>query len=96
MVILAAVGQNFWIGLLACTTLITAASYSLWLYKRIYFGKVANAQVAALKDLDAREYTVLGLLALAVLAMGVYPKPLSDVMEVSVDRLVQHVSQSKL
>jgi NADH-quinone oxidoreductase subunit M len=96
MVILAAVGQSFWIGLLACTTLITAASYSLWLYKRIYFGKVANAQVAALKDLDAREYTVLGLLALAVLAMGVYPKPLSDVMEVSVDRLVQHVSQSKL
>ena len=96
MVILAAVGQNFWIGLLACTTLITAASYSLWLYKRIYFGKVANAQVAALKDLDAREYTVLGLLALAVLAMGIYPKPLSDVMEVSVDRLVQHVSQSKL
>lgn len=96
MVILGAVRYDFWIGAIAATTLILGAAYSLWMYKRVIFGEVANARVAALADINAREFAVLGLLAAAVLAMGVYPKPFTDVMQVSVAELLQHVAQSKL
>jgi NADH-quinone oxidoreductase subunit M len=96
MVILGAVKFNFWIGTVAATTLILGAAYSLWMYKRVIFGDVANPQVAALSDLDAREFLVLLLLAVAVLWMGVYPKPFTDLMHVSITDLLQHVAQSKL
>ncbi len=96
MVILGAVQYNFWIGLLAATTLIFGAAYSLWMVKRVVFGEIANEQVRALTDINAREFWILGIMAIAVLFMGLYPKPFTDVMSVSVDALLQHVAQSKL
>lgn len=96
MVILGAVKYNFWIGLLAATTLIFGAAYSLWMYKRVVFGKVANENVEKLTDVNTREFLMLGALAVFVLAMGLYPKPFTDVMQVSVEALLQHVAQSKL
>jgi NADH-quinone oxidoreductase subunit M len=96
MVILGAVQYNFWIGLAAATTLILGAAYSLWMYKRVIFGAVANSTVAGLVDADPRELVALGLLAAAVLAMGIYPRPLTDAMHASVGQLLQQVSHSKL
>jgi NADH-quinone oxidoreductase subunit M len=96
LVILAAVKVNFWLGFLAATTMILGAAYTLWMYKRVIFGAVANAHVAALSDLSRREFWLLAAVALAVLAMGVYPKPLIDVMHVSVADLLAHVAKSKL
>jgi NADH-quinone oxidoreductase subunit M len=96
MVILGAVKVNFWLGLLAATTLIFGAAYTLWMVKRVYFGDIANDNVRALKDINSREYFVLAVLALAVLYMGVYPKNFTDVMDVSVHALLQHVAISKL
>jgi NADH-quinone oxidoreductase subunit M len=96
MVILGAVKVNFWIGLLAATTLIFGAAYTLWMVKRVYFGDIANDHVRALDDINAREFLVLGLLAAAVLAMGIYPKPFTDVMDASVAELLRHVAASKL
>lgn len=96
MVILGAVKVNFWIGLLAATTLIFGAAYTLWMVKRVYFGDVANDHVRALQDLNKREFFMLALLALAVLWMGVYPKPFTDVMHQSVVDLLKHVAVSKL
>ena len=96
MVILGAVKYNFWIGAIAATTMILGAAYSLWMYKRVIFGDIANERVAALTDIGAREFLVLGLLAAAVLAMGVYPKPFTDLMHASVADLLQHVGRSKL
>jgi NADH-quinone oxidoreductase subunit M len=96
MVILAAVGVNFWIGFTAAIALILGAAYTLWMYKRVVFGEIANKNVAALKDVTRREFWLLALLAFAVLAMGVYPKPFVDVMHVSVQNLLAHVAQSKL
>jgi len=96
MVILGAVQYNFWIGLLAATTLIFGAAYTLWMVKRVYFGDVANDDVAALEDINAREFTMLAILAVAVLWMGLYPKPFTDVMNVSVAELLRHVAASKL
>ncbi len=96
MVILGAVKYNFWIGALAATALIFGAAYSLWMVKRVYFGDVANDNVKALKDVNAREFTILGVLAAATIAMGVYPKPFTDVMQASVTELMRHVSVSKL
>lgn len=96
MVILAAVKFNFWIGALAATTLIFGAAYSLWMYKRVVFGKVANDHVKELTDINGREFIMLAGLAIFVLAMGLYPKPFTDVMQVSVEALLQHVAQSKL
>lgn len=96
MVILAAVKFNFWIGALAATTLIFGAAYSLWMYKRVVFGKVANDHVKELTDINGREFVMLAGLAIFVLAMGLYPKPFTDVMQVSVEALLQHVAQSKL
>ncbi|MBL0719713.1 NADH-quinone oxidoreductase subunit M [Piscinibacter sp. Jin2] len=96
MVILGAVKVDFWIGLLAATTLIFGAAYTLWMVKRVYFGPVANEDVRGLSDLNAREFLMLGVLAVAVLAMGLYPKPFTDVMDVSVAELLRHVAVSKL
>jgi NADH-quinone oxidoreductase subunit M len=95
-VILGAVKFNFWIGAIAATTLILGAAYSLWMYKRVIFGEIANEDVRALTDINAREFIALALLAAFVLWMGVYPKPFTDVMHVSVADLLQHVQQSKL
>jgi NADH-quinone oxidoreductase subunit M len=96
MVILAAVKANFWIGFLAATTLILGAAYTLWMYKRVWFGAVANDHVAALRDLSRREFWLLATLVVAVLFMGIYPKPFTDVMHASVADLLAHVSKSKL
>jgi NADH-quinone oxidoreductase subunit M len=96
MVILGTVKLNFWLGLLAATTLVFGAAYTLWMVKRVYFGDVANAEVKALTDINRREFWMLGLLATAVLAMGVYPKPFTDVMHQSVTQLLQHVATPKL
>ena len=96
MVILSALHADFWIAFLAATTLVLGAAYSLWLVKRVVFGKVANEEVARLQDLNPREFVVLGALAVAVLALGLWPGPLLDVMGPSVDQLIQHVTISKL
>ena len=96
MVILGAVDYNFWVGLGAATALILGASYTLWMYKRVYLGPVGNDHVAELRDINCREFLVLGVLAVAVLVMGVYPKPFTDVMNVSVAELLRHVAISKL
>ena len=96
MVILAAVQFNFWIGLLAAIALILGAAYSLWMFKRVAFGKVANAHVAALSDIGAREFGLLAALAVASLWMGIVPKPFTDVMHASVANLLAHVAQTKL
>ena len=96
MVIIGAVKFNFWIGMASATALILGASYTLWMYKRVYLGPVANDHVRTLSDINAREFLVLALLAIAVLYMGLYPKPFTDVMDVSVAELLKHVAQSKL
>lgn len=96
MVILGAVKFNFWIGLAAASALIFGASYTLWMYKRVYLGPVVNDDVKNLKDINSREFVMLGLLAIAVLYMGVYPKPFTDVMNKSVADLLTHVAVSKL
>ncbi len=96
MVILGAVKANFWIGLLAATALIWGAAYSLWMYKRVYLGPVANDDVRALTDINAREFLMLALLAIAVLYMGIHPKPFTDVMDASVQAFLQQVAASKI
>jgi NADH-quinone oxidoreductase subunit M len=96
MVILAAVKFNFWIGAAAGTTLIFGAAYTLWMVKRVYLGPVDNKNVQALKDIGSREFLMLALLAVAVLYMGLYPKPFTDVMGTSVADLLRHVAVSKL
>jgi NADH-quinone oxidoreductase subunit M len=96
MVILGAVKYNFWIGLAAATALIFGAAYTLWMFKRVYLGEVANDDVKNLSDINAREFLMLSLLAAAVLYMGIFPKPFTDVMGVSVADLLKHVALSKL
>lgn len=96
MVILGAVKANFWLGLAASTALIFGAAYTLWMFKRVYLGPVANEDVKALKDINSREFLMLTLLAVAVLWMGVHPKPFTDVMDTSVTELLKHVAKSKL
>ena len=96
MVALGAVKYNFWVGFAAATTLIVGAAYTLWMYKRVVFGAIGNKHVAELTDIDHREFLVLGLLALCVLGMGLYPFPITDVMHASVDHLLKHVAISKL
>jgi NADH-quinone oxidoreductase subunit M len=96
MVILGAVKANFWLGFAAATALIFGAAYTLWMFKRVYLGPVTNDHVKELKDINAREFLVMSLLAIAVLWMGVYPKPFTDVMDASVVDLLKHVATSKL
>jgi len=95
MVIMGAMQKSFWLAFAAATTLVFGAAYTLWMVKRVIFGAVANEHVAALKDLDPRETLVLGLLAAAVLFMGVYPNPFTEVMHASVTELLRHVAQPK-
>jgi NADH-quinone oxidoreductase subunit M len=96
MVIMGAVKADFWYAALAATTLIFGAAYTLWMYKRVIFGAVANTRVGALKDINLREFLVLGLLAVAVLVMGIYPDPFAQVLHTSVNDLLTHVAQGKL
>ena len=96
MVILGAVKTNFWVGGATATTLIFGAAYTLWMFKRVYLGPVANDHVKALTDINSREFLVMSLLAIAVLGMGLYPRPFTDVMDTSVAELLKHVALSKL
>jgi len=96
MVILGAVQANFWLGFGAATALIFGAAYTLWMVKRVYFGPMTNDHVRELSDIGLREFMMLGLLAVAVLAMGIDPKPFTDVMDASVTELLKHVAVSKL
>jgi len=96
MVILGAVKVNFWYAFAAALTLIFGAAYTLWMYKRVVFGPVANEKVAAMEDINSREFLVLGLLALCVLGLGLYPLPVTEVMHASVNNLLEHVAHSKL
>src|SRR5690606_33549213 len=96
LVILASFRADFWYAFLAAITLILSAAYTLWLVKRVIFGPVENEQVAALKDVNGREFFVLGVLAVAVLLLGVWPAPLLDVMRPTVENLIQHITVSKL
>ena len=96
MVILGTVQANFWLAAIAATALIFGAAYSLWMYKRVYFGDVTNDDVRGLTDINAREFGLMAVLAIATLWMGVYPKPFTDVMHQSVTELLKHVALSKL
>ena len=96
LVIMGAVEHNFWIGLLTATALILGASYSLWMVKRVAFGDVTNDNVRELVDISGRELFILGVMAIAVLFMGIYPKPFTDIMHVSVEALLNHVVITKL
>ena len=96
MVILGAVKANFWFGFTAASALVFGAAYTLWMFKRVYLGPIANDDVKGLKDINSREFLMLSLLAIAVLWMGIYPKPFTDVMDTSVAELLKHVATSKL
>ena len=95
MVIMGAMQASFWIAFLAASTLILGAAYTLWMYKRVIFGPIANEHVAVLTDVNAREIVILSVLALAVLVLGVYPLPLSEIMHASVNELLRQVALSK-
>lgn len=96
MVILAAFKSNFWIALAAASTLILGAAYTLWMVKRVIFGEVVNHQVAELSDLNRREFVIMAILAVAVIALGFYPAPVMDIMHASVAHLVEQSMTSKL
>ena len=96
MVIMGAVKVNFWYAFAAATTLVFGAAYTLWMYKRVIFGAVANHHIAELKDITPREKLVFAILALTVLGMGLYPLPFSEIMHASVNDLLVHVARSKL
>jgi NADH-quinone oxidoreductase subunit M len=96
MVILAVVKFNFWVAFLAATTLIFGAAYTLWMIKRVFYGEVANHHVAELKDLNRREFLILGVLALMVLGFGVYPKPITDFTHATAAQFLQHMNTTKL
>lgn len=95
LVILSSFQANFWIAFLAALTLILGAAYTLWMYKRVMFGEVANEQVAELKDINSRETFILTVLAIAVLLFGLWPAPVFDVMHVSIEHLFEHIIQPK-
>ncbi len=96
LVILGTMQVNFWWALAAGLTLVFGAAYTLWMYKRVVFGPVRHPHVAEMPDLDAREFLILGLLAICVLALGIYPQPLAEVMHASVNDLLTHAAHSKL
>ena len=96
MVILAAVKHNFWVGFLAATTLIFGAAYSLWMVKRVFYGDIANAHVADLKDINKREFLILAILAVMVIGLGVYPKLITDFTHISAAQWLSHMAVSKL
>jgi NADH-quinone oxidoreductase subunit M len=96
MVILSSFKANFWFAFLAATILLLGAGYNLWMYKRVIYGRVANENVARLSDINGREIIILGTLAGVVLLFGIWPAPLLEVMQPTVENLVQHIVQSKL
>ena len=96
MVILGAVKYNFWVAFAAASSMIMGAAYTLWMYKRVIFGDVANEHVAELTDINKREFAILAVLALCTLWMGVYPQPFTEVMHASVNDLLRHVAISKI
>jgi NADH-quinone oxidoreductase subunit M len=96
LIILGTFQADFWYAFLASITLILSAAYSLWMIKRVVFGEIANDNVAALKDLNSREFLVLGSLAMAVLLLGVWPQPLLEVMHASLEHLLSQMAASKL
>jgi NADH-quinone oxidoreductase subunit M len=96
MVILSSFRANFWIAFLAALTLILGAAYTLWLVKRVIFGEIANRNVAELRDINGREFVILGTLAGMVILVGVWPDPLVTVMHASVDNLLAHVAVTKI
>ena len=96
MVIVASFKANFWYAFFAATTLVLGAAYTLWMVKRVIYGEVANRNVAELSDLTRREFIVLGVLAVAVLLVGLWPAPLVDMMSATVDQLVEQIDRSKL
>ena len=96
MVIMGSVEVNFWVGALAALTLIYGASYTLWMYKRVIFGAITNPHVAEMKDINAREFLILAVLAVTVLGMGLYPLPFIEVVHQAADQLITQVAQSKI
>jgi NADH-quinone oxidoreductase subunit M len=96
MVIIASFKANFWYAFLAATTLVLGAAYTLWMIKRVVYGEVANDNVAKLQDLNAREFIVLAVLAASVLLVGLWPAPLVDMMNTSIEQLIQQLAQSKV
>jgi NADH-quinone oxidoreductase subunit M len=96
LIILGTFQADFWYAFLASITLILSAAYSLWMIKRVVFGEIANDNVAALKDLNSREFLLLGSLAMAVLLLGVWPQPLLEVMHASIEHLLSQMAVSKL
>jgi NADH-quinone oxidoreductase subunit M len=96
MVILAAVDHSFWVAFAAASTMIVGAAYTLWMYKRVVFGAVANHHVAELTDINAREFLIFVLFAVGALGMGLYPQPFTEVMHSSVNELLRHVALSKI
>ncbi|WP_371324902.1 NADH-quinone oxidoreductase subunit M [Dechloromonas sp. ZY10] len=96
MVILGAVKFNFWVALLAATSMILGAAYTLWMYKRVIFGDIGNDHVRELTDVNGREFVILAVLAICTLWMGVYPQPFTEVMHSSVNDLLRHVAISKI
>jgi NADH-quinone oxidoreductase subunit M len=90
------VKANFWLGVAAASALIFGAAYTLWMFKRVYLGPVANDDVRELTDINSREFFMLAMLAVAVLVMGIYPKPFTDIMNASVAEFLKHVATSKL
>ncbi|WPE18328.1 NADH-quinone oxidoreductase subunit M [Candidatus Thioglobus autotrophicus] len=96
MVILGAVQANIWYAVLAGTTLIVGAAYTLWMVKRVFWGAITNPEVSTMSDLNAREFSILAVLAVAVIAMGIYPQPVIEVMQVSIEHLLNQALVSKL
>ena len=96
MVIIASFKANFWFAFLAASTLVLGAAYTLWMVKRVIYGEVVNDNVAELEDLNIREFAVLAVLAVAVLLIGLWPAPLVDMMNVTIDQLIQQIGHSKL
>jgi NADH-quinone oxidoreductase subunit M len=96
MVILGAVQANIWYAVLAASTLIVGAAYTLWMVKRVFWGAITNPDVESLADVNAREFGILAVLAVAVIAMGLYPQPIIEVMHVSIEHLLNQALTSKL
>ena len=96
MIILGAVGYNFWVAFLAASTMIVGAAYTLWMYKRVVFGNVTNHHVDEMDDINGREFLILALLAAGTLYMGLHPLPFTEVMHTSVNELLRHVAVTKL
>jgi NADH-quinone oxidoreductase subunit M len=96
LVIMGSVKANFWFAFLAASTLIFGAAYTLWMYKRVIFGAVANEHVAHLSDINLREKLIFTILAASVLVMGLYPLPFSEILHTSVNDLLVHLARSKL